>query len=424
MEKRNSRQSLARKLHPRASPNFHFLFSIFHSRFSLFPQYTTTPSNRIHSPSFAFRFSIFVFFLLAGCGAPGEPVPPSPPVPTAINDLSSRQSGDGVQLTFTMPIKTIHGDRLTETPSIEILRGVQKPDGAPDPKSFRIVDNVPGSLVNNYVSDDRVQFVDHIAPEETRAHPGGTLVYRVRTRVSPKRASPDSNSVSLQVFPVPERITSVQSKLTETAVELTWTAPTHTSAGEALTAAPEYHIYRGQLDPRAHDPASKDLSHDKWLSPLALLRRSDTTSFRDTQFDFGKTYAYIVRSALNVDGHALESDDSDPVVLAAIDTFPPSVPQGLVAAVVSTAPSAAPEVDLSWSINLETDLAGYRVYRSEQPGGNGVLLNPDLLPSPAFRDMSVLSGHHYWYSVTAVDRAGNESAHSAPVQADVAQPSS
>jgi hypothetical protein len=398
MEKRNSRHPSTRTPHPRAL------------RYSLFD----------------FRLSAFYFLvsplLVAGCGAPGEPTPPSPPVPVAITDLTARQSGDGVQLTFTMPIKTIHGDRLTETPSIEILRGTPKPDGTPDPRSFRIVDNVPGSLINNYLSEDRVQFVDHVLPEETRAHPGGTLVYRVRTRVSPKRASPDSNSVSLQVFPVPERITSVQSKLTETAVELTWTAPTQTSAGEPLAAVPEYHIYRGQLDPRSHDPASKDLSHDKWLSPLALLGRSDTPNFRDTHFDFGKTYAYIVRSARNVDGHALESDDSDPVVLAAIDTFLPSVPQGLVAAVVSAAPSSTPEVDLSWSINLETDLAGYRVYRTEQPGGNGVVLNAELLQSPAFRDTGVLRGHHYWYSVTAVDRAGNESAHSPPVQVDVAQP--
>ena len=403
-----------------------FLFSNFRFPFSNFPFLIRHRAGA----NFQFPFSIFCFlfsiFLVAGCGAPGEPTAPSPPVPVAITDLSARQSGDGVQLTFTMPIKTIHGDRLAESPSIEILRGAPKPDGTPDTKSFRIVDNVPGSLVNNnYQSDDHIQFVDHVDPQETRAHPGSTLVYRVRTSVSPRRASPDSNTAAVQVFPVPERITSVESKLTETAVELRWTAPAHTSAGDPLSAVPEYQIYRGQLDPHAHDPASKDLSHDKWLSPLAFLGRADTPSFRDTQFDFGKTYAYVLRSAITVEGHALESDDSEPVVLAAIDTFPPSVPQGLVAAVVSAAaPTPAPEVDLSWSINVETDLAGYRVYRTEQSGGNGQLLNSELLPSPAFRDTAVHPGHHYWYSVTAVDRAGNESARSAPVEANVAQPSS
>jgi hypothetical protein len=383
---------------------------------------STQRCNRWGPSNFPFLFSIFV--LLSGCGAPGDPIAPSPRVPVAVTDLSARQAGDGVQLAFTMPAKTIRGDRLTEPPSIEVLRGSLKADNAPDAKSFRVVYTIPGSLVNKYRNEDRVQFVDPVAPEETRAHPGGRLAYRVRTRASQKRASPDSNTVTVKVFPVPERITSVQAKLTETAIDLSWTAPTRTSAGQPLAAAPEYRIYRGELDPRTHDPAAKDFSHDKWISPLAFLAPSDTTAFLDTQFDFGKTYVYNVRSALTVDGSPLESDDSDPIVVSAVDTFPPSVPQGLVAAVIAGTPSSPPEVDLSWSINVETDLAGYRVYRSEQPDGKGELLNPDLLLSPAFRDTGIQLGHHYWYSVTAVDRSGNESARSAPVAADITQPSS
>jgi fibronectin type 3 domain-containing protein len=79
-------------------------------------------------------------------------------------------------------------------------------------------------------------------------------------------------------------------------------------------------------------------------------------------------------------------------------------------------------VDLSWSINLETDLAGYHVYRSEQEGTRGQLVTPDLLPTPAVRDTSVVPGHRYWYTVTAVDRAGNESPPCAPVDVNVTQP--
>jgi len=74
-------------------------------------------------------------------------------------------------------------------------------------------------------------------------------------------------------------------------------------------------------------------------------------------------------------------------------------------------------------MNLETDLAGYRVYRSEQEGTRGQLLTPELLPTPAVRDTSVKPGHRYWYTVTAVDRAGNESTPGAAVVVDVTQPS-
>jgi fibronectin type 3 domain-containing protein len=122
------------------------------------------------------------------------------------------------------------------------------------------------------------------------------------------------------------------------------------------------------------------------------------------------------------DGNEIESDNSAPVTVTPRDIFPPAAPQGLVAAVVPGATPSAFVVDLSWSINLETDLAGYRVYRSEQEGARGQLITPDLLPVPAVRDGSVALGHRYWYTVTAVDRAGNESASSNPVAVDITQP--
>jgi len=375
----------------------------------------------------AYIFTTFLHsgatLVLLGCGAPGEPVPPSPPVPVAVTDLSAQQAGDAVQLTFTLPGKTITGDKLAEPPAIEILRGAMKPDGTPDNNSFRIVYTIPGSLVDNYAAEGHVRFADSVPPEETRAHPGATLAYRVRTRASRKRASADSNTVTVLLYPVPERIASVQSHTTESAIELSWSAPVRTSAGDPLPAVSGYHVYRGELDPSSADAASKDPTQAKWISLLTLLASPPTTSYRDTFFDFGKTYLYVIRSVVLAGGGALESSDSAPVIVTPRDIFPPAAPQSLVAAVLSGAAPGSLEVDLSWSINLETDLAGYRVYRSEEPGTRGQLLTPDLLPTPSYRDTSVLPGHRYWYIVTAVDRAGNESEPSAPADTGVTQPS-
>ena len=39
----------------------------------------------------------------------------------------------------------------------------------------------------------------------------------------------------------------------------------------------------------------------------------------------------------------------------------------------------------------------------------GTRLNPELLLTPAFRDMNALPGRRYFYTVAAVDRSGNES---------------
>ena len=80
------------------------------------------------------------------------------------------------------------------------------------------------------------------------------------------------------------------------------------------------------------------------------------------------------------------------------------------------APASPAYLDLSWAIAPEHDVVGYNVYRAENSGAKGVKQNPELLPTPAFRDMNGVPGHVYYYAVTAVDRAGNESAPSAPVK--------
>jgi hypothetical protein len=360
---------------------------------------------------------------LAGCGAPGEPQPPSPPVPQAIADLAAKQAGDGVLLTFTMPAKTTLGEHLQQVPTFEVLRGTLRADGTPDPKSFRVVDTVPGALVARYSERGQIQFIDPVSPTDAQPRSGQPFVYRVRTLIAARRPSPDSKDVILRLYPVAERIRSLDGKVTEQGIDLKWPAPTRTSAGEPLLEIQEYHVYRGELDPLTAGIAAGDPLQAKWKSPLLELGATATTDYRDSGFDYGKTYAYLVRSVISSSAGALESSDSPLAIVTPKDIFPPAAPEGLVAVIQ---PGAAPDsvaVELSWSINVESDLAGYRVYRSEQEGARGILLTPDLLPSPSLRDTSVESGQRYWYTVTAVDRSGNESAPSLAVAAEITQPS-
>jgi len=364
----------------------------------------------------------FVLLFMTGCGAPGEPVPPTPPVAVAISDLTAHQAGDGVQLTFTMPGRSITGDRLLSTPAIEVLRGTEKSDGSPDLKSLRVVDAIPGALAEKYFVGGKVQFTDSLTPEEMKAHEGKMAIYAVRTRLSQKRASANSNAISLRLFSVPARVASVEARVTEPAIELSWPAVNHTSAGDPLTGAAHYNIYRAELDSDLVDLANHDVSQLNLNGKLQLLASQPKESYSDKSFEFGKTYAYIVRSVLDRDGAALESADSTPAIVTPRDTFPPAVPQAISAAVVPSETDNALVVDLSWSINVEPDFAGYRVYRSEQPDTKGQLLTQALLPTPAYRDTSVQPARRYWYVVTAVDRAGNESAPSPPALVEIAQP--
>jgi len=364
----------------------------------------------------------FVLLVIAGCGAPGEPVPPTPPVAVAISDLTARQGGDGVQLTFTMPGRSITGDRLLSTPAVEVLRGTTKPDGTPDVKSLRVVDTIPGALAEKYFVGDKVQFTDPLTPEETKAQEGKIAIYAVRTRLSQKRASADSNIVSLRIFPPAARVASVQARVTEPAIELSWAAVNRSSAGDPLTVAVHYNIYRAELDAASANLANPDVSQLNLNGKLQLLASPLEQNYSDKSFEFSKTYAYVVRSVIDRNGAPLESADSTPVVVTPRDTFPPAAPQAISAAVLTGETDNAPLVDLSWSINVEPDFAGYRVYRSEQPNTKGQLLTTELLPTPAYRDTSVQPAHRYWYAVTAVDRAGNESAPSPPALVEIAQP--
>ena len=328
-----------------------------------------------------------------------------------------------MQLSFTLPANSISGEKLPAPPAVEILRGTVKSDGSADAKSLRVVYTIPGALVEGYRSDGPVRFTDPIAPEETKSHPGGAVTYVVRTRASQKRASADSNAVSLRVFPVPAPITSVEAHVTESAVELTWLVPARTAAGEPVPAITGYRIYRSEIHPSAPASPPQDLPQGKPESRSTPLAFSETNGYRDTSIVFDHTYVYIVRSVIQVAGDDLESSDSQPGTVTPRDTFPPAAPKGLVAALLPGSALGTVLVDLSWSINLETDLAGYRVYRSEQEGRRGQLLTPDLLPTPAVRDTSVEPGNRYWYTVTAVDRAGNESAPGTPIVVHVTQPS-
>jgi hypothetical protein len=368
-----------------------------------------------------FLAAIFGVLMLAGCGAPGEPTAPSPPIPTAISDLTAHQQGNGVQLTFTLPVRTVAGDHLAERPAIEIFRGSLKPNGSPDDKSFKPVYTIPGALAESYSSQGKIQFTDPLPAEALQAQPGATYAYRVRTRAAKKKDSADSNTVIAKVFPVAGKIASIEVRVTQTAVELSWAVPGIASSGNAGESLSGYAIYRGELDSAAAVPTTNELTDAKWKSPPIRLASSQTNAYSDTLFEFGKTYVYQIRSIVIVGGNPLESDDSTPAIVTPHDTFPPAPPQNVVAAEIPGADGAI-TVDLSWSINLETDLAGYRVYRSEQQGERGTLQNPELLLSPAFRDVAVQPVRQYWYTVTAVDRAGNESGPSEEVLADLTKP--
>jgi fibronectin type 3 domain-containing protein len=142
-------------------------------------------------------------------------------------------------------------------------------------------------------------------------------------------------------------------------------------------------------------------------------------AYQDMNFAIGHSYLYLVRAVAQFGSDTVESVDSNDAVVTAMDVFPPAAPEGLVAIIIPATPGVPAYVELSWSISPEADLAGYEIYRSEQPDTPGGRLNGELLSAPTFRDMNVAAGRQYFYRVRAVDHAGNESPFSAEVEADL-----
>jgi fibronectin type 3 domain-containing protein len=71
-------------------------------------------------------------------------------------------------------------------------------------------------------------------------------------------------------------------------------------------------------------------------------------------------------------------------------------------------------IELAWRPNTEEDLAGYQVYRSVEGSAPERIAGP--VDAPNFSDRTVEIGKKYSYTITAVDRTGNESAHSTAVE--------
>jgi hypothetical protein len=350
---------------------------------------------------------------MSACGAPGAPTPPKPILPKPVKDLAAHQQGGSVILTFTLPKESTEGDPLAEPPAIEIFRG-EGALGGEGKLTTRLVYTVPSALVDTYLQDGQIEFRD---PLEPGSMTGQEIIYMVRTRASRKRASADSNVVSARVFPVPAAPTEIRVTVTEPAVELTWTVP---ARNPAFTGIMSYRVYRAELAPGTAIPQNlSDLSQAKLTSPLELLGPAPSTNFRDTHFTFDSTYIYVIRSVTDQHGQPVESADSAPTLVTPKDTFPPAAPQRLVAVFIQATEQSPAHVELSWDISSEPDLAGYRIYRSEQPDTPGQRLNTELLLTPTFRDMTALQGKRYTYRVSAVDRSGNESTLSTPVTIEV-----
>ena len=378
--------------------------------------FAPSPAAHSHAPRLLIFF-LFSIFILYGCAAPGEPLERKPPTPNPVTDLATTQSGNDVILTFTLPHDSVEKREILKPLSVNVYRNFESvpPANAPAaaaPAYPTLLLTIPPAMVDRYMVQGRVRFLDSLHAEDF-ASGGREAVYLVRTFVSPRKLSANSNAAALTVYPPANTITDLKTEFSRSGVTLSWTPPDKTLTGTTPSIA-FYRVYRAEIESAsgagANPPAANGNTEPMNPKvPFARIAEAASPPYTDTQTELGKTYIYSVRSVAQNPSVQLESVDSNFATITPKDVFPPPAPQDLVVAFVPAAGVTAAYLDLSWSISAATDIAGYNVYKSEDPSRPGARANSELLLTSAFRDMNALPGRTYFYSVTAVDRSGNES---------------
>lgn len=344
--------------------------------------------------------------LITACATIMPPLPPSLDLPSPPSDLRASRKGDRVTLTWTAPSVTTDRQTIRSVGPTRICRAI----GTDLSQCSTPIGDAPSPSPHPNPSAQKAPatYTDTLSAEVENANPLAFATYAVEVLNHEGRAAGLSNKVRVstaRTLPPPRDFAA---RVTGQGVVLAWTSGNPPEKSGTLHYI--IRVYRR--------PESAQQQTIIGETPL-----SGEPSLIDSGIEWGKTYEYHAETVTSVDEPNLpalqiEGDDTPEVKVFADDVFPPAVPSNLQA--VFSGPGQRPFIDLVWAPVSDVDLAGYNVYR-HQEGGAPVKLNSELLKTPAYRDVNVDLGKTYFYSISAVDARGNESARSEEANESVPQ---
>ena len=248
-----------------------------------------------------------------------------------------------------------------------------------------------GESLGKAISGRWVTFIDPQPVEGAISDQGKDLAYAMTVVDADKRTSPLSSLISVRLMPPPLPPSLLRAEVSEKKIRINWEPP----ASEGKDEKALYNLYRGEEtgvlgeSPRNEKPLPQPF-------------------FEDEDFSFGKTLSYVARTVIVEEHSTRESEDSLPAKVNPVDVYPPEAPTGLAVSAESGV------IKLYWFPNSETDLGGYRIYRSAQEGEGFEPISSVGPADSTYVDGTAKPGVKYYYSVTAVDQATppNESARS------------
>ena len=361
-----------------------------------------TPLKRNALAATVFAISL----LLAACGTPGAPQPPSLNLPDQVTDLAAVRAGSKVSLTWTMP--TRNTDKLPLKSEIEVRICRREDSEACEP--------VGGALMLSPGKDG--SFDDALSATLSSGAPR-PLRYFVELKNRKGRSAGLSNEAVVLAGHGPLPIEGLRAEVRKDGVVLSWDPQSEAGAvrlhRKLLTLAP----VKAHQELLAPPPEQSEEN-------LLIDANPQVTRAIDRDIRFGESYEYRAQrvSRIAYEGKTLElaGELSPALRVDVVDVFPPAVPAGLAAIATAGDGGIETAIDLSWQPNTEPDLAGYIVYRREADTGWQRVSPSQPLVSPAFHDRQVQPGHTYSYAIRAIDQGGHESARSAEAEETVPKP--
>lgn len=351
--------------------------------------------------------------LVLACGKRGDPRPPLRKTPQPIASFRIAQRGDRLEISGLAPRLSTEGVALRPL-TVEVLRA----DGNGDFLKL--------AHKRTFALQPGESFTE---PDTLPA--AGTLVRVAARAVASGKPSAMTGILTLPVQTPPSPPFDLVATLSEGGVQLKWSGKRPTAL-PTPAPLPPVTPPAGAPAPGAPPPTSiptppvaspsatpVEVAPPKsgfWVYRRAKADRYDRPLFGEPTADkstvdgsatAGQEWCYVVRAVVSAEP-LIESGSSNEACLTARDIAPPSVPTGLT---LLAEPGA---LELRWSSSPEADLALYRVYRA---GPNGAAEKIAEVPAGTvvFLDPTAARGTAYRYTITAVDGAGNESAHSLPL---------
>lgn len=334
--------------------------------------------------------------LCSGCAKIAEPQPPRIRIPKPAGDLTVRQLADSVVLTFSMPEENTDGSPVTNLRSVDVYRLAGRPGEGQNPvpipeeeflRRASLILSIPESRLPDYRSEKSIVIRDELLLPEKSSMYESTFRYAVLFVNKNNQAAGFSNQAAIQPVPIPTAPTALSGEVTEHAINLKWTPPVENMDGSRPARLEGYNIYRSE-DPK--QMPTKPINSAPVPTPF----------YEDRDFQFDRTYYYAVSTVGRTKNPQAESIFSDISSIITRDVFPPAPPAGF------TAVSDGDKVLLIWGPSPSTDVAGYRILRSDK-GGAPRSLHSGLISALSYRDSGAEKTSRY--SVIAVDGHGNES---------------